>query len=286
MFGNCLKCIKDNFIYMKKNTKDLKQASCRAEIKAAGEDGIIEAYVSVFNNVDAYGDVIEQGAFAKSLANKLPKGVWMHNWDQPIAKTLEAREDPHGLYIKGQLILEVQKAQEAYALMKAGVVDEFSIGFYINDAEFDKENNVRRIKDITLVEWSPVLAGANPDTELISVKSEPEAEEAPASEPAAEPEVEPEFTPEPVEDEKSADLKVGKVLSEKNRQLVQNAIDNLQNLTEAIKSTLTPLQELLDATSDKSGIKVEADTQSKILRIRQACKQIDRAGEFILRITK
>lgn len=299
---------------MKKENKKLRQLNCRAEIKATGKDeGIVEAYVSVFNNVDAYGDVIEQGAFAKSLKKKLPKGVWMHNWDEPIAKTLEAREDPHGLYIKGQLILEVEKAREAYALMKNGVIDEFSIGFYINDQEYDEVNNVRRIKEITLIEWSPVLAGANPDTELISVK----AAEAPVEggKPADEQEANPpaesageagetdegdesgeddeDIDVEDITDDnenitvdKSAEVKIGKVLSEKNRALVSEAIDSLGNLQTAIKNTIKPLQELLDASNSDDGVKVGVDAQRKILRIRSACKQIDRAGEFILRLTK
>lgn len=61
----------------------------------------------------------------------------MHDWAKPIAKTLEAYEDEQGLYIKGKLILEVQQAKEAYALMKEGVIDEFSIGYSVLADELD-----------------------------------------------------------------------------------------------------------------------------------------------------
>lgn len=310
------------------------------EVKQESEWGIIEAYVSVFGNVDSYGDIIQQGAFTQSLQEKLPKGVWMHNWDQPIAKTLEAREDPHGLYIKGQLIKGVQKAEEAYLLLKEGVIDEFSIGFYINDYEMDNDGH-RVIKSISLAEWSPVLLGANPDTELISVKKKPndgDACEMPDGTPgemhpnddgdmvcmakkSADP-VDPpplpatatdnppappasdETTPasgdntgndktptqEELDAEKArieAEEKVGKVLSEKNRAIVQTALDGLNNLSDAINSTIKPLQELLDATNDSKGVKVVAQSQEvKILRVKQAMHQIKKNSEFIFRVIK
>ena len=142
----------------------------QTELKAVKEEGIIEAYVSIFNNIDSDGDIIIRGAFLESLAKKFPKGVWSHNWDQPIAKTLEAREDEKGLYIKGQFVLSVQKAKEAYDLIKAEVIDEFSIGFRILDWEYNDAGN-RVIKKVKLYEWSPVLAGANPETEVLGIKS-------------------------------------------------------------------------------------------------------------------
>ena len=158
------------------------------EIKATKEEGIIEAYVSIFNNIDSDGDIIVRGAFLESLAKKFPKGVWSHNWDQPIAKTLEAREDEKGLYIKGQFVMSVQKAKEAYDLIKAEVIDEFSIGFRILDWEYNDAGN-RVIKKVKLYEWSPVLAGANPETEVLGIKSAKfnvkgeDAEEAPEGTP-------------------------------------------------------------------------------------------------------
>jgi HK97 family phage prohead protease len=147
------------------------QASAKAEFKAVeGGEGIVEAYVSIFGNVDAAGEIVEKGAFSESLARKLPKVVWSHNWDEIIGKTLEAREDDRGLYTKFQLVLGVQKGSEAYELMKAGATDEFSIGYSV-DESFVDEKGIRHLTKLTLYEISPVLAGCNPDTEILSVKS-------------------------------------------------------------------------------------------------------------------
>ena len=141
------------------------------ETKDGKDYRIIKAYVSIFNNVDLVGDVIVRGAFEESLKKKLPSGVWSHNWDEPIAKTIEAKEDEKGLYIEALFVEGVQKSDEAYKLIMAGVIDEFSIGFRILDDEW-RDDGVRIIKKAKLYEWSPVLAGANPDTELVSIKTD------------------------------------------------------------------------------------------------------------------
>jgi HK97 family phage prohead protease len=228
-----------------------------SEFKVDAEKGIIEAYVSIFNNVDLGGDKILPGAFADSLKKKLPKGVWSHNWDQPIAKTLEAREDEKGLYVKGQFNMETQRGKEAFSDIKFGIMDEFSIGFGIQEYswEMEGEEEIRVIKKIKLYEWSPVLAGMNPETELIAVKG----------------------------DKKEAPSKIifQKIDSKKKILKVYYADKTVKEFpihyrySKYIKSL------------DKKGAKVEAMTDvKKIIRIRQAAKIIDKGAEFLLRITK
>lgn len=142
------------------------------------EKGIFEAHCSVFGNVDSYGEVVDKGAFLKWLAQyfdngvkRFPKCVWAHNWEEPIAATLECREDEFGLYVKGQFVLEVQRAREVYALMKAGVITDFSFGFSVLDYRIDEATQLIHLTEIAIYEWSPVLVGANRDATLIGVKS-------------------------------------------------------------------------------------------------------------------
>jgi len=166
----------------------LEYKTCGASYKTdSAQEGIIEAIVAVFNNVDSGNEVIRPGAFTESLAQKPPKGVWSHNWteDVPIAKTLEAREllpgdralpaelvDLGGLYVKGQFNLEIQKARDVYSSFKFGTLDEFSIGYKVREDRFDKKDNLRELLKLKLFEWSPVLVGMNDSTSLISVKGE------------------------------------------------------------------------------------------------------------------
>ena len=122
------------------------------------------------------------GFFAKSLAAKAPKGVWMHDWSLPVAKTLEARELPPGdpklptgltalggLYVKGQFNLETQRGREAFSDIKHGLIDEYSIGYEVT-ADRKTTDGVRELIEGTLYEWSPVLVGANRATTTLAVK--------------------------------------------------------------------------------------------------------------------
>lgn len=158
----------------------MEYKTLRSEIKATGE-GMIEAIVSVFGNVDLAGEKILAGAFTKTLERKLPKGVWMHDWTIPVAKTIEAIElksgdsrlpeslkDLGGLLIKGQFNLNTTRGKDAYEDLKFGTVDEFSIGYRVLDS--DIVNGVKELKEIELFEWSPVLVGANRATTMMNLK--------------------------------------------------------------------------------------------------------------------
>lgn len=147
-------------------------------------EGIIEAIVSVFSNTDNAGEKVMPGAFQKSIAHKLPKAVWQHDWRSPIGKTLEVIElqpgDPRlprelsqsgGLYVKGQLNLRTQRGKEAYEDLAFGSLDEFSIGYQVIKDNVDT-SGVRELHEILLHEWSPVLIGMNPDTQLLSLKND------------------------------------------------------------------------------------------------------------------
>lgn len=156
--------------------------SIAAEIKAVGDEGIIEAVVSVFGNIDSYGEIVMPGSFTKSLGEGLPTGVLSHDWDNPVAITLEAEElaagdnrlpeksrEHGGLRIVGQFFQDIPSSWEAYLKIKRGLFREFSIGYQVLEDAWN--NGVRELHAIKLHEWSPVLVGANPATSLLAVKS-------------------------------------------------------------------------------------------------------------------
>lgn len=145
--------------------------------------GIAEMFVSVFNVIDADNERVLPGFFKASLARKMPKGVWMHDWKQPVAKTLDARElapgdsrlpdkirSYGGLYVKGQFNLDTQRGREAFSDLTFGTVDEFSIGFTTEKSRAGDKAGVRDLVEGTLHEWSPVLVGACPETMLVGTK--------------------------------------------------------------------------------------------------------------------
>ncbi len=101
---------------------------------SVADDGRIEGYASVFGAADQGGDVVERGAFARSLdalrgAGRSVKLLWQHDPAQPIGVWDEVREDQRGLRVRGRLMPEVAKGAEALALLRAGAIDGLSIGY-------------------------------------------------------------------------------------------------------------------------------------------------------------
>ena len=132
-------------------------------------------FAAVFNNVDSYQDVIQSGAFTKSIKRKGAKGVkflWQHNSDEPIGVTTALEERKKGLYIEWDFVTEVTRAREARALAKAGAVDGLSIGYTVpkGGSDFDQEKGIRYLKEIDLWEVSLVTFPANPRALVSGVK--------------------------------------------------------------------------------------------------------------------
>lgn len=163
---------------------ELKYIDRPFEVKAVDDKGRFSGYGSVFGNVDAYQEVVAPGAFAESLAawkdaGKLPPVLWQHRSGEPIGPYLEMREDAHGLFVEGQLLVDdVARAKEARALMKAKAVNGLSIGFVTREDSFDKVTGVRTLKKIDLWEVSVVTFPANPAAQISNVKSAVEALES------------------------------------------------------------------------------------------------------------
>lgn len=129
------------------------------EVKAAGDDGAFEGYASIFDLADDGRDIIAPGAFARSLAQKdaaAIKLLWQHNPAEPIGVIDHIAEDARGLFVKGRLLLDVQRAREALALMRCGALDGLSIGYRTVRARHDSGGGMRRLEDVDLWEVSLV----------------------------------------------------------------------------------------------------------------------------------
>ncbi len=149
------------------------------KFSGASEAGSFSGYGSTFGgNPDAYGDVIAAGAFAKSIAAHRAAGtspalLWSHDANQPIGIITQLTEDSRGLRVDGKLTLEVARAAEAHALMKAGAL-AFSIGYHaLQSTPLGKRG--RQLDEIKLFEVSAVAMPANTNAKLISVKVRPDA---------------------------------------------------------------------------------------------------------------
>lgn len=156
------------------------------QVKAIDDDqGLIEAYGSVFNNVDQGDDMVKPGAFKRTIQNSksrvqsgkakfLAPMLWQHDPDQPVGGWTDFSEDQHGLLCKGQIILTTDLGRNVYQLIKAGVIDQFSIGYDIpsGGANYDKSTGVRNLTEVRLWEVSPVTFAMNQEALLVGVKSD------------------------------------------------------------------------------------------------------------------
>lgn len=156
------------------------------KIKSVSETGEFEGYGSVFGVEDSYSDVVVKGAFQKSLASwsekgRLPSLLWQHKMSEPIGIYTEMREDDHGLYVKGRLLIDDDPlAKRAHAHAKAGSLGGLSIGFILKDWEYDSQKGVYLLKEIDLWEVSLVTMPANDEARISEVKSMLEKGETPS----------------------------------------------------------------------------------------------------------
>lgn len=153
----------------------MKTKDFALEVKGLSEDGTFEGYGSIFGNVDSYGEKVVPGAFVESLAKHQREGsavlmLWQHNPNEPIGVWEDLAEDAKGLWGKGRLIMDVQRAKEVYALLKAKAVRGLSIGY--RELDTDKDGAVRILKKLDLWEISPVSFPANSRARVEAVKSE------------------------------------------------------------------------------------------------------------------
>lgn len=124
------------------------------------EGHVIEGYASLFGVGDRGGDVVMPHAYGRSLAALAARGdkvrmLWQHDPGQPIGVWEEVREDAKGLWVKGRLLLDVEKGREAAALLAAGAIDGLSIGYRTVRSERDGKGQ-RLLSELDLWEVSLV----------------------------------------------------------------------------------------------------------------------------------
>lgn len=158
------------------------------DLKFAGDEMSFAGYGAVFGNVDAYGDVIEAGAFSKFLSDvKDGKQAWPAMLSQhggwgmtaddmtPIGVWTDIVEDGKGLRVEGQFA-DTPRGREMYTLMKMSprpAIDGLSIGYIAKEFEprSKPDDPRRKLKRIDLIEISPVTRPANTKARVASVKS-------------------------------------------------------------------------------------------------------------------
>lgn len=157
--------------------KGLTRHVVPVEFRAAdGQEGKFTAVVLRYNVLDDYDTMFSPGVFDDSLAQRMPRIVWGHDWRQVLGRWTSARSDGNQLILEGQFddFDAVPMARQAWHQLKSGTIDQFSVGFVPTEWRDEKlagqDRMVRVFTRGRLDEVSLVLVGAVPGTELLSVR--------------------------------------------------------------------------------------------------------------------
>lgn len=157
-----------------------KSMDAHIEAKEEREDGTmhIRFYALAFGNVDSYGDIIAPGAcdaFLKSEDAGRMKLCYQHNSHEVIGVITSKTADGIGLLCEADII-DTATGRDVQKLIKAGAINEFSIGYYADTFHYERregyERELRVLDAITIAETSPVTRAANPRAMLLDAKSE------------------------------------------------------------------------------------------------------------------
>lgn len=186
--------------------------------ETVNDEGKITILASTYMIVDSYGDRIQYGAFDKYSSEKLPKIVMNHNTERVAGHFTKAYSLPPGSLelpeksrqfggwvLEGQLNMNTDDGKDLYHKLKAGDLDEFSVGYWLHEGEFLSDGTFLH-KECECFEVSAVIRGANPSTGLLELKDK--------------------FN------------KAGRILSSSNYALIQNSVETIENAVADVKDLL------------------------------------------------
>lgn len=157
------------------------------QVKYSDEgNGSLEGYASTWiRRPDSWGDVVKEGAFAKTLQERWNGGVgipllWAHQMHElsSYIGTASAEEDEKGLHFVAAFD-GTDEAQRVRELYKDGRLSKFSFAYDVKEqAMVTLEDGVKanELRELDLYEISCVCVPANDDAGVVGVKAEvPEA---------------------------------------------------------------------------------------------------------------
>jgi len=160
----------------------MKHKTKEFSVKYADEgNGKIEGYASTWiRKADSYGDVVKQGAFARTLKERWNGGkgiplLWAHRMDDLSAfiGKADADEDEKGLHFVAEFD-DTEEAQRVRELYKDGRLKSFSFAYDVKAAgQVTLEDGMKanELQELDLYEISCVTVPANDDATVLDIKS-------------------------------------------------------------------------------------------------------------------
>lgn len=132
----------------------------------------VTGYLSTFDVLDSHNDIMERGAFDKTLQERSDQIFFLnqHNWAEPHGKMAVLAPDQMGLYFESQKLPDTTYSNDVLKLYQEGIMTDHSIGFITVKSDYNEEDQIRRIKEVKLYEGSNVTIGANRNTPFMGLK--------------------------------------------------------------------------------------------------------------------
>jgi len=173
-----------------KNVKNMSKYETKNGYEIKDMDGDkreVAVYLAKFGNVDSDNDVIQKGAFKKSIQERGPMApsnrkiafLRHHDWEKQIGVFSKLQEDDNGLFAVGRLGTSTL-GEDAWRDYQDGIIKEHSVGFqrvtdktkWVKDTS-NPAGGFTLLQEVKLWEGSAVTFGANELTNVVEImKSE------------------------------------------------------------------------------------------------------------------
>jgi HK97 family phage prohead protease len=154
---------------------EVKAFSTHIEIKDADSvQGIVTGYLANFGSEDSDGDIIDPGAFTKSINENGPTGKGFikylldHNTKNSVGVFTTLKEDNVGLYYEAKIGRHTA-GRDYLMMVEDGIINQHSIGF--SRIKQEVKEKVKYIKEVRLFEGSGLQFWAsNGNTPITGIK--------------------------------------------------------------------------------------------------------------------
>ena len=141
------------------------------------KQGIVSGYFASFGTKDSDGDIIDPGAFRKTMLERGPKGKQLIKWlldhdrTKVPGKLLELEEDHFGAKYVGK-VGRHSVGRDFLLMVEDGLINQHSFGFKAIKEQYDHATKTNHIKELMMFEGSSIqFLGANPNTPITGLKS-------------------------------------------------------------------------------------------------------------------
>lgn len=147
----------------------------------ADEVGGISGFFSTYDKTpDSYGDIIEPGAFTKTLEKRKESGhpfplCFNHDFDKVIGAVDSVEDTEKGPYIEAHF-LDTQQAQDVRKMLQSGAIYQFSFAYDVLSSrqpnEEEKKAGVTNVlTEVEVYEVSVVTVPANQNAVATEIKA-------------------------------------------------------------------------------------------------------------------